>query len=68
MNVAIHFNSWENLERKDFVPVAKAFRDLLGGFCCPYCEEFLRVTPDRETFESLRCDCGKTNINLLKKK
>jgi recombinational DNA repair ATPase RecF len=68
VNVAVHFNSWENLGSSDFAPVAEAFRNLLGGFCCAHCEEFLRVTPDRETCESLRCDCGKTNINLVRKK
>ena len=68
VNVAVHFNSWENLGAKDFTPVAKAFRDLLGGFSCSHCGEFFRATPERETFDSMRCDCGKTNMNLLKKK
>lgn len=64
VNVAVHFNSWENLGKNDFAPVAKAYRELLGGFTCPDCSEFLRVLPDRETREALRCDCGKTNLNL----
>ena len=68
INAAVHFNSWENLVSKDFAPVAKAFQGLLKGFSCSGCKEFLRVTPDREGWEALRCDCGKTNINLLKKK
>jgi recombinational DNA repair ATPase RecF len=68
VNAAIHFNSWDNLLKEDFDPVVKAFRDLLGGFICSDCSEYLRVSPDRETPESLRCECGKTNINLRKKR
>lgn len=67
VNVAVHYNSWDNLRKEDFEPVAKAFRDLLSGFTCPDCKEYLRVSPDRETPESLRCECGTTNINLRKK-
>lgn len=67
VNTAIHYNSWENLGKKDFEPVVKAFRNLLDGFTCPGCKEYLRVSPDRETPESLRCECGTTNINLSKK-
>ena len=67
VNVAVHFNSWDNLGKEDFEPVVKAFRELLGGFTCSDCKEYLRVSPDRETPESLRCECGKTNINLRKK-
>jgi ABC-type branched-subunit amino acid transport system ATPase component len=67
VNVAVHYNSWENLGKEDFAPVVKAFRDLLGGFICMDCGEYLRVSPDRETPESIRCGCGKTIINLSKK-
>jgi recombinational DNA repair ATPase RecF len=67
VNVAVHYNSWENLGKADFEPVVAAFRDLLRGFACPDCGEFLRVSPDRETPEQLRCDCNRTSINLLKK-
>lgn len=67
VNVAVHFNSWDNLKKEDFLPVAKAYRELLTGFMCPKCGEYLHVSPDRETAESLRCDCGQTAINLKKK-
>ena len=67
-NVAVHFNSWDSLEKQDFEPVVKAFRELLGGFSCQDCGEYLRVSPERESPESVRCGCGKTNINLSKKK
>lgn len=67
INAAVHFNSWDNLGKEDFAPVAKTFRELLVGFTCLDCGEYLRVSPDRETPESVRCECSKTNINLQKK-
>jgi hypothetical protein len=67
VNIAIHYNSWENLSKKDFQPVAAAFKALLGGFSCSDCHDYLAVSPDRETPESLRCGCGKVNINLKRK-
>lgn len=67
VNTAIHFNKWENLTKGDFEPVVKAFRNLLEGFTCIACGECLRVSPERETAESLRCECGKTNVNLCNK-
>ena len=68
VNVAVHFNAWENLNAKDFKPVAEAYTALLEAFKCADCGQYLRVSPERETSESLRCDCGLTNINLLNKK
>jgi hypothetical protein len=67
VNVAVHYNSWDNLGEEDFAPVVNAFRNLLGGFTCPDCHDYVRVLPDRETPEVIHCDCGKTNINLRKK-
>jgi len=67
LNAAVHYNSWDNLGKEDFAPVVKAFRQLLGAFVCKDCGGYVRVSPDRETPESLRCECGKTNINLHKK-
>ena len=68
VNVAIHFNSWDNLGSSDFKPVVKSYKDLLQAFVCPECGEYLRVSPDRDaTVEALRCDCGKTSINLKRK-
>ena len=67
VNVAVHFNSWDNLAKGDFKPVAKAFRHLLEAFRCSDCVGFLRVSPEREEIEALRCACGKVNINLSTK-
>ena len=67
VNVAVHFNSWDNLRKKDFAPVVKAFGDLLAGLTCSHCSRYLRVLPDRETPQLVCCECGKTNMNLRKK-
>ena len=67
VNVAVHFNSWDNLRKEDFQPVVKAFRDLLLGFTCSDCGKYLRISPDRETPDVVRCGCGKSNMNLKKK-
>lgn len=66
VNVAVHYNSWDNLVKEDFMPVVTAFQELLKGFTCPACDEYIRVSPDRETPDSIRCSCGKTSINLSK--
>jgi hypothetical protein len=66
-NVAIHYNSWDNLQKADFEPVVKAFKELLTGFTCPACGEYLHVSPERETPEAVRCECGQINLNLKRK-
>ena len=67
VNAAVHFNSWDNLTKQDFQPVLNAFHELLTAFTCVDCGEYLRVSPDRETAESVRCECGRRSINLRKK-
>lgn len=67
INAAIHFNAWDNLGKGDFTPVSQAFEKLLAAFYCATCKEPLRVSPEREAMESLRCGCNGTNINLQKK-
>jgi hypothetical protein len=67
INVAIHYNSWENLTKADFLPVVAALRALLDGFSCPNCSDYLRVSPERETPECFRCECGAMNFNLREK-
>jgi ABC-type branched-subunit amino acid transport system ATPase component len=66
-NVAIHFNSWDNLVKEDFIPVVVAFQNLLRGFECPDCSVPLYVTPERDTREVIRCDCGSISMNLRRK-
>lgn len=68
VNVAVHYNSWENLKKEDFIPVVNIFKELLGAFQCDKCRQLLRVSPDRDTPESLRCGCSAINLNMIKKK
>jgi hypothetical protein len=67
VNIAVHYNSWDNLGKEDFEPVVKAFQNLLDGFTCTTCKEYVRISLDREIPEALRCDCGRTTFNLRKK-
>jgi hypothetical protein len=67
VNAVVHYNSWDNLGKQDFEPVVSAFKDLLNGFMCQECREYLRVLPDRGTSESVCCKCGKTAVSLSKK-
>jgi hypothetical protein len=67
VNAAIHYNSWSNLDRAEFAPVAKAYQSLLVAFTCDGCMEKLYSSPERETPEMLRCDCGKVSLNLNKR-
>jgi hypothetical protein len=66
VNKAVHYNAWANFGKKDFAPVAAAFRALLGCFRCQGCESWIYVTP-RVTPESLRCGCNTVNFNLKAK-
>jgi energy-coupling factor transporter ATP-binding protein EcfA2 len=67
INAAVHYNSWDNLVKQDFVPVVEAFKALISAFKCDTCESLLWVAPERGTAEALRCECGDVNINLLDK-
>ncbi len=69
INPAIHYNHWASLQKEDFVPVVKAFNELIETFHCPMpgCQTYLHVVPERGDLESLRCDCGGISINLTKK-
>lgn len=66
VNKAVHYNEWANFGKKDFEPVAAAFKDLLGCFRCEACDSWLYVTP-RVNSESLRCACSAITLNLKPK-
>jgi hypothetical protein len=67
MNAVIHYNEWENLTGNDFKPVVTAFRDLLACLSCEQCHDVFHPLPATGNVESLRCYCGKTNLNLIKR-
>lgn len=64
INKQVHYNAWAQMQPKEFGDVVNAFRDLLKSYSCenPQCQALLW----REA-ESLRCDCGAVNLNLLTK-
>ncbi|MCK1655584.1 hypothetical protein IVA88_29765 [Bradyrhizobium sp. 149] len=66
INKAVHYNGWENLGKRDFAPVANAFRERLECFRCERCESWLLVTPRRKPM-SLRCGCNTVSLNLESK-
>lgn len=70
INPAIHYNEWANLISADFTPVVIAFRNLVQQFFCgkPECGGlfYVTITPPK-TFDTLRCACGATNLNLKKR-
>ncbi|MBR0735136.1 AAA family ATPase [Bradyrhizobium japonicum] len=66
INKAVHYNEWENFGKRDFEPVAAAFKDLLDRFKCDACQSWLYVSP-RHKPASLRCVCNATNFNLERK-
>jgi hypothetical protein len=66
INKAVHYNEWENFGKRDFAPVANAFRELLECFRCQSCESWLFVTPRHKPI-SLRCVCDTVSLNLESK-
>lgn len=63
VNKAVHYNEWANFGRRDFEPVADAFRQLLDCFRCDKCSAWLYATP-RNSPDCLRCACNAVNLNL----
>ena len=41
VNVAVHYNAWDNLTKEDFTPVVTAFRKLIESFNCSGCGEII---------------------------
>lgn len=68
LNRTIHYNPWAALERNDFIPVVKVFRDLLVAFECASCKAKPYVLPGHGLPpDTVRCDCGELFINLKKR-
>jgi hypothetical protein len=66
INPSVHFNEWANLRAHEFQEVVDAFRTLLEHLRCvnPVCLSYLYISPRKGQPEELRCNCGKTAINL----
>jgi len=68
VNASVHYSNWANLSAADFQPVIDAFRDLFTLFICPICGSLLHVTKEGTILQNVRCNCGKINWNLVRKK
>jgi len=66
INPSVHFNEWANLQAHEFQEVVDAFDALLEYLRCenPACSSYLYISPRKGQPEELRCNCGKTSINL----
>ena len=67
INPAVHYNEWANLQRQDFEPVIKAFKQLERRFSCDACGQLIYVVQNGKTKEAARCGCAKVNLNLKSK-
>jgi AAA15 family ATPase/GTPase len=68
INKAVHYNEWTNFQKQDFQPVADAFKDLYQKvFACSNCQTVLQITFDGSNVAGVKCKCGNTNWNLIKK-
>jgi recombinational DNA repair ATPase RecF len=67
INAAVHFNAWADLQKRDFAPLAAAYRGLVETFSCTSCSEMLAITPRKGKKEAIRCNCGAVNFNLIEK-
>ncbi len=66
INPSVHFNEWANLQAHEFQEVVDPFGTLLDSLRCdnPACRSYLYVSPRKGQPEELRCNCGRTAINL----
>lgn len=64
VNKLVHNNDWVNASVSDFRPVLDATKAFLNLFLCENekCSGWIRVIGLPE--ESLKCDCGRFNLNL----
>jgi energy-coupling factor transporter ATP-binding protein EcfA2 len=67
VNANVHYNKWADFSIKDFRPVVEAFSDLFHLFICSNCGGILRLTTLGTLPASVRCNCGKVNLNLMGK-
>jgi hypothetical protein len=64
VNVAVHYNAWEDLSVTDFRPVLEAFQDLFDVFRCATCHSLLRIATAGGSEIAIRCNCGAVDWNL----
>lgn len=68
INVNVHFNEWADFNANDFRPVAESFEDLFKVFKCNKCGSLFKIILSGLTQESVKCNCGNVNWNLIQNK
>jgi DNA repair exonuclease SbcCD ATPase subunit len=58
ININVHYNSWVDMGKKDFLPVVKAFKDLEDQFKCKECGNIIHLELVDLEENALRCRCG----------
>lgn len=66
VNATVHYNPWENLSTPEFRLIVQAFKDLHALFVCEACSGAIHLDK-RVSPESVRCNCGQFNWNLVVK-
>ncbi|MDE0432342.1 MAG: AAA family ATPase [Caldilineaceae bacterium] len=67
INPNVHFTSWANFTKKEFVPVVDAFRALHELFQCSKCGGLLEKLPRKGPRQIVKCPCGTEVWNLRRK-
>ena len=68
INAAVHYNAWADLHKEDFAPVVEIYRSLTSAYTCENCSQMYQVISNGPVRQTLKCDCGGLNLNLLPKK
>ena len=68
INAAVHYNAWADLHKTDFAPVVETYKSLTAAYTCPNCSQMYQVISNGPVRQTLKCDCGGLNLNLLPKK
>ncbi len=68
LNTKVHFNSWENFTKNDFIGVVNAFKELESIFMCVNCGGIITLLKHKTQEQSVKCNCGEKSWNLTKNK
>jgi hypothetical protein len=67
INAAVHYNNWENLNRKEFTTVVDSFGELTSLFACDKCGVLIEVLYSEYEPVRVCCPCGNMDWNLTMK-
>lgn len=65
INANVHYGKWPDFIKEDFEPLVQAFQDLFSLYVCSNCSALLHLSMRGREPESVRCNCGKVNWNLV---